>query len=162
MNRVSEPAIVPVASHRIEYERVGTARAGRPELVFLHEGLGSVSMWRDFPDRVAQATGCGAVVASRYGYGRSDPLAAPRTVRYMHDEALTALPEFRRSIAGRLTLLDEMCSRTRELLRRDRPTVTHVRSRRASRQQNRRGGRRRTNRAARVFLNCVERTATTA
>lgn len=99
MNHVSEPALVPVASHRIEYERLGTERPGRPELVFLHEGLGSVSMWRDFPDRVAQATGCGAVVASRYGYGRSDPLAAPRTVRYMHDEALTALPEFLDTLA---------------------------------------------------------------
>ena len=81
------------ASHRIEYERIGVAAARRPELVFLHEGLGSVSMWRDFPARVARATGCNAVVTSRYGYGRSDPLAAPRTVRYMHDEALIALPE---------------------------------------------------------------------
>jgi pimeloyl-ACP methyl ester carboxylesterase len=53
-----------------------------------------MSTWRDFPNRVAQATGCGAVVASRYGYGRSDSLAAPRTVRYMHDEALAVLPEF--------------------------------------------------------------------
>ena len=85
---------VTIASHRIEYERIGATRAGRPELLFLHEGLGSVSMWRDFPGRVARATGCGAVVASRHGYGRSDPLAAPRTVTYMHDEALTALPEF--------------------------------------------------------------------
>ena len=50
-------------------------------------------MWRDFPGRVARATGCNAVVASRYGYGNSEPLAVPRTVRYMHDEALTALPE---------------------------------------------------------------------
>jgi pimeloyl-ACP methyl ester carboxylesterase len=90
---------VTIASHRIEYERIGATRAGRPELVFLHEGLGSVSMWRDFPGRVAQATGCGAVVVSRYGYGRSDPLVAPRTVRYMHDEALTALPEFLDTVA---------------------------------------------------------------
>jgi pimeloyl-ACP methyl ester carboxylesterase len=90
---------VAVASHRIEYERLGTTRAGRPQLVFLHEGLGSVSMWRDFPGRVAQATGCGAVVASRHGYGRSDPLVAPRTARYMHDEALTALPEFLDTLA---------------------------------------------------------------
>jgi pimeloyl-ACP methyl ester carboxylesterase len=56
-------------------------------------------MWRDFPGRVARATGCGAVVASRYGYGRSDPLVAPRTVTYMHDEALTALPELLDALA---------------------------------------------------------------
>ena len=92
-------AFVTVASRRVEYERIGAARAGRPELVFLHEGLGSASMWRDFPARVAQATECGVLAASRYGYGGSDPLVAPRTVRYMHDEALTALPEFLDTLA---------------------------------------------------------------
>lgn len=60
----------------------------------LHEGLGSVSLWRDFPKRVADATGCPVVVYSRYGYGRSDVLQAPFGVRYMHEEALEALPEF--------------------------------------------------------------------
>ena len=60
----------------------------RPTLVLLHEGLGSVAMWRDFPGRLAHATGCNALVYSRHGYGRSDPLTAPRAVRYMHDEAL--------------------------------------------------------------------------
>jgi pimeloyl-ACP methyl ester carboxylesterase len=84
---------VTAASHRIEYERIGVAGASRPTLVFLHEGLGSVAMWRDFPDRVAHAVGCDAVVYSRYGYGNSDPLAEPRNARYMHDEALIALPE---------------------------------------------------------------------
>lgn len=81
------------ASRRIEYQRIGAARPGRPELVFLHEGLGSLAMWRDFPARVALATGCGALVFSRYGYGASEPLAGDRPVRYMHDEALVALPE---------------------------------------------------------------------
>lgn len=81
-----------IDSHRLEYVRIAPERAGRPPLVFLHEGLGSVAMWKDFPARVARATGCGAVVYSRYGYGRSDPIAAPRPVRYMHDEALVALP----------------------------------------------------------------------
>ena len=84
---------VTIASHRVEYVRIPPDRPGRPPLVFLHEGLGSVTMWRDFPERVARATGCGAVVYSRYGYGRSDPIAEPRPVCYMHDEALVALPE---------------------------------------------------------------------
>ena len=53
-------------------------RAGRPTLVFLHEGLGSLAMWRDFPGRVAHATGCNALVYSRYGYGNSEPLHEDR------------------------------------------------------------------------------------
>jgi len=84
---------VEVAHRRIEYERIEVAPAGRPTLVFLHEGLGSLAMWRDFPGRVAHATGCNALVYSRYGYGQSEPLHEDRTVGYMHHEALVALPE---------------------------------------------------------------------
>jgi pimeloyl-ACP methyl ester carboxylesterase len=82
------------ARQRLECVRLPSshARSGAPSIVFLHEGLGSVSMWRDFPQRVADATGCEAVVYSRQGYGRSDPLTAPRSVRYLHDEALIVLP----------------------------------------------------------------------
>ena len=67
-------------------------RADRPKLVFLHEGLGSVSHWRDFPARVNDSTSCPVLVYSRYGSGRSDVLGEPRTVSYMHDEAQTTLP----------------------------------------------------------------------
>jgi pimeloyl-ACP methyl ester carboxylesterase len=68
--------------------------SGKPTLVFLHEGLGSIRQWRDFPAKVAAATGCRALVYDRYGYGQSDVLAeAKRTVRFMHDEALVALPD---------------------------------------------------------------------
>ncbi len=70
--------------------RPGDARA--PTLVFLHEGLGSVSLWRDFPDRVCAATGLGALVYSRQGYGASEPVPLPRPVRFMHDEAELVLP----------------------------------------------------------------------
>ncbi len=83
---------VTIASKRIEYCRIDVGRGARPTLVFLHEGLGSVAMWRDFPASVAHAAGCNAVVYSRLGYGRSDPIPGPRTVRYMHDEAEIALP----------------------------------------------------------------------
>ncbi len=88
-----EPSYVTVQGRRLEYRRIASSRPMRPTLVFLHEGLGSVSMWRDFPDRVAAATGCGAVVYSRYGYGRSDLLERPHQVDYMHREALDFLPE---------------------------------------------------------------------
>ena len=81
------------AGHRIEYERIDVGHVGRPTLVLLHEGLGSVAMWRDFPGRLAHATGCNAIVYSRYGYGASDPLREERSVRYMHDEAQIALPQ---------------------------------------------------------------------
>ena len=78
----------------LEFVRLASAhpRAGAPAMVFLHEGLGSISMWRDFPQKVADATGCEAVVYSRYGYGRSTPRSAPNTPRYMHEQALDVLP----------------------------------------------------------------------
>jgi pimeloyl-ACP methyl ester carboxylesterase len=81
--------------HRLEVETIAGARAGAPTLIFLHEGLGSVALWRDYPARLAEATQCPAVVYSRHGYGQSDPVAAPRAVDYMHREALVALPELR-------------------------------------------------------------------
>ena len=84
---------VEAGGHRLEVERIDSAGPGRPTLVLLHEGLGSVAMWRDFPGRLAHATNCNAVIYSRYGYGRSDPIVAPHAVTYMHDEALVVLPE---------------------------------------------------------------------
>jgi len=64
-----------------------------PALVFLHEGLGSVALWRDFPERLARATGRRALVYSRAGHGNSPVPDTPRTPRFMHDEALEVLPE---------------------------------------------------------------------
>ncbi len=66
---------------------------GKPWLVFLHEGLGCVSLWKAFPEKLARRTGCRALVYSRRGYGRSDPLAARREPGFMHDEALQVLPK---------------------------------------------------------------------
>jgi pimeloyl-ACP methyl ester carboxylesterase len=63
-----------------------------PALVFLHEGLGSVGLWRDFPDRLARATGRRALIYSRAGHGNSAVPERPRTPRFMHDEALDVLP----------------------------------------------------------------------
>jgi pimeloyl-ACP methyl ester carboxylesterase len=81
------------AGHALEYEWVGAGAPGRPPLVFLHEGLGSIRQWRDFPQQVAEASGCRALVYSRYGYGQSDVLQEDRAgVRFMHREALESLP----------------------------------------------------------------------
>lgn len=65
----------------------------RPTIILLHEGLGSVSMWRDFPQMLADKTTCEVIVYSRAGYGRSGPATLPRDVRYMHDEGLQVLPK---------------------------------------------------------------------
>jgi len=76
------------ADRSLNYESID-GEQGRPTLVFLHEGLGSIRQWRDFPARLCAATGCPGLVYDRYGYGQSDVLAEPhRTVRFMHDEGL--------------------------------------------------------------------------
>ncbi len=82
-----------VQGHSLEVQRIPGRNLHALELVFLHEGLGSVSHWRDFPARVGEATGCPVTVYSRYGCGDSDLLAEPRAVSYMHDEGLFVLPD---------------------------------------------------------------------
>jgi pimeloyl-ACP methyl ester carboxylesterase len=90
---VSKVRFVTAGGHRLEYAWHGRGHRERPPIVMLHEGLGSVSLWRDFPKRLAKATQRRVLVYSRYGYGRSDPLTEPRRVDFMHPEALLALPE---------------------------------------------------------------------
>lgn len=92
---IAEPELFTeeVAGRRLECAWHPPARPGRPDLVMLHEGLGSLAMWKDVPGALAAATGCGVLAYSRYGYGKSTPLAAPFGTDYMHREALEALPE---------------------------------------------------------------------
>jgi pimeloyl-ACP methyl ester carboxylesterase len=78
---------------RLEYQLIPAHQINRPTLVLLHEGLGSVAMWRDFPARLAAATGCRTLVYSRYGYGQSDLLQEPFGTDYMHREGRETLPE---------------------------------------------------------------------
>ena len=91
-------ALATVEGQRLEVERIVAPRQGMPTLVFLHEGLGSVALWRDFPVKLAARTGAAALVYSRRGYGKSDRLAAPRKVGYMHYEALVVLPALLRGL----------------------------------------------------------------
>jgi pimeloyl-ACP methyl ester carboxylesterase len=68
----------------------------KPPIVLLHEGLGCVAMWRDFPQALAAATGARVVAYSRYGYGKSEPLAklrSARNARFMHEEAIETAPQ---------------------------------------------------------------------
>ena len=66
--------------------------------MLLHEGLGSVRLWRDFPAALADATGARVVAFSRFGHGDSDPPPRPRTPRFMHEEALEVLPAVLRAM----------------------------------------------------------------
>ncbi len=81
-----------IEGQSLEYRWLGPGPTDAPTLVFLHEGLGCVSMWRDFPDRLVAATGCGALIYSRAGYGGSDPIVPPRPVSYLSVEACEVLP----------------------------------------------------------------------
>ena len=91
--------VVKAAGRSLGYEWIEGDARGRPTLIFLHEGLGSIRQWRDFPVKVAAATGRRALVYDRYGYGQSDVLEEPRRgVRFMHDEALLSLPELRKKL----------------------------------------------------------------
>ncbi|MCF8179667.1 MAG: alpha/beta hydrolase [Sulfuritalea sp.] len=90
--------MVRVGNRNLEYQLIPAHQINRPTLVLLHEGLGSVSMWRDFPSRLAAATGCRTLVYSRYGYGQSDILEESFGTDFMHREARQALPELLRQL----------------------------------------------------------------
>src|SRR5437588_3173426 len=82
-----------VAGRHLETKWIPAAVADRPAIVMLHEGLGSVALWKDFPTQVASRTGCGVFVYSRYGHGNSDRLTEKRAVDHLHNEAELVLPE---------------------------------------------------------------------
>ena len=65
----------------------------RPTLVFLHEGLGCIELWRDFPETLCEATGCSGLVYDRKGYGGSEKFEDPWPQDYLQKESLTYLPE---------------------------------------------------------------------
>jgi pimeloyl-ACP methyl ester carboxylesterase len=88
-----QSGLLKVCGHSLEYQLIPAHQINRPTLVLLHEGLGSVAMWRDFPARLAAATGCRTLVYSRYGYGQSDVLEESFGTDFMHREGRDALPE---------------------------------------------------------------------
>lgn len=82
-----------VAGARYEIRRHRCGSPGRPVLVFLHEGLGCVRMWKTFPQQLAEQAGCDAFMFSRSGYGASDPEPLPWKLNFMHTQALNKLPD---------------------------------------------------------------------
>jgi pimeloyl-ACP methyl ester carboxylesterase len=83
---------VLVGGVEVEYRLIGPGSTDTPTIVFLHEGLGSASLWRDFPDRVCRATGWGGLVWSRWGYGGSDPRPLPWPHDYLEHMGRERVP----------------------------------------------------------------------
>ena len=77
----------------LEASCFGAPPSEAPTIIILHEGLGCVELWKDFPSHLAEATGCGVFAYSRRGYGKSDEAILPRLTSYMHDEAKDVLPQ---------------------------------------------------------------------
>src|SRR5690349_25014654 len=94
-----------IGKQRLEYRMIGPRPDAAPTIVMLHEGLGCVGLWGDFPDRLQAATGAGVFVYSRAGYGRSSPVKPPRPLTFMHEEAREVLPKVLDAIGFRPGLL---------------------------------------------------------
>ena len=84
-------AKIEIDGKAIDSQWLGPSASEAPTIVLLHEGLGSIALWKDFPERLVRATGCGVLSYSRWGHGASSPLAEPRTLAYLHEEASEAL-----------------------------------------------------------------------
>jgi len=84
--------VFPLPQGKIEYTFCEPSIGEAPVFVLLHEGLGSCTMWRDFPEELAQTTGCGVLAYSRFGYGSSAPASLPRNLKYMNVEGEDVLP----------------------------------------------------------------------
>jgi pimeloyl-ACP methyl ester carboxylesterase len=95
---------IALDGERLELLHIAPERRGRP-LVFLHEGLGSVAAWRDFPRRLCDALAAPGLVYSRRGYGRSSPEPGPRGTDYLHREAQQVLPALLAALDLRAPLL---------------------------------------------------------
>ena len=93
------------AGHRLRAHRIETVHADRPALVLLHDALGCARLWRDLPDRLAAATGCGVLVYDRWGSGDSAPLEPPYSPTYLLEEALESLPEVLRATQSHRPIL---------------------------------------------------------
>lgn len=93
MTNLSPTGFLSIGSASLEYRWLAPLVPDAPTIVMLHEGLGSVGLWNDFPEKLQQATGAGIFVYSRAGYGQSSPVALPRPLDYMQREALDVLPK---------------------------------------------------------------------
>jgi hypothetical protein len=93
MTTLQPSGTLQVDEAQLEHRLIGPRPDEAATIVLLHEGLGSLSQWGDFPDDLARATGTGVFAYCRAGYGASSPVALPRPLSYMHDEGLQVLPK---------------------------------------------------------------------
>jgi pimeloyl-ACP methyl ester carboxylesterase len=105
MTALAPSGFLTVGGSDLEYRMIGPAPEDAPTIVMLHEGLGSIGLWGDFPDHLQAATGAGVFVYSRAGYGASTPVKLPRPLDYMQIEALEVLPKLLDAIGFRRGLL---------------------------------------------------------
>ncbi len=105
MTALAPTGFLRIGASELEYRMIGPAPDEAPTIVMLHEGLGSVGQWGDFPDRLQAAMGACVFVYSRAGYGASTPVELPRPLDYMHIEALEILPKLLDEIGFRRGLL---------------------------------------------------------
>ena len=103
--KLDDSGFLAIGTQRLEYRMIGPRPGEAPTLVMLHEGLGCVGMWGDFPDKLQAATGCGVFVYSREGYGQSSPAKLPRPLTFMHAEAQQTLPKILDAIGFKHGLL---------------------------------------------------------
>ena len=97
--------MLDLGDQQLEYRWVGPRPNAAPTLVLLHEGLGCVGLWGDFPEQLATATGLGVFLYSRAGYGASSTIALPRPINYMDPEAKAVLPRVLQAIGFQRGLL---------------------------------------------------------
>jgi len=90
---VQQTGEIIVDGKRLETLWLEPRDSGVPTIVMLHEGLGSIALWRDFPHALTASTGCGVLVYSRYGHGNSEKPAEKRPIAFMHHEGEVVLPE---------------------------------------------------------------------
>jgi pimeloyl-ACP methyl ester carboxylesterase len=105
MQNQNATGLLRIGASNLEYRLIGPAPDQAPTIVMLHEGLGSVGLWGDFPERLQAATGAGVFAYSRAGYGASTPAKLPRPLNYMQIEALEVLPKVLNAIGFRRGLL---------------------------------------------------------
>ena len=105
MPSLTDTGMLDLGDQQLEYRWVGPRPNAAPTLVLLHEGLGCVGLWGDFPERLATATGLGVFLYSRAGYGASSTIALPRPINYMDPEAKAVLPRVLQAIGFQRGLL---------------------------------------------------------
>lgn len=105
MSSLTDTGMLDLGDQQLEYRWVGPRPNAAPTIVLLHEGLGCVGLWGDFPERLATATGLGVFLYSRAGYGASSTIALPRPINYMDPEAKAVLPRVLQAIGFQRGLL---------------------------------------------------------